>query len=97
MGKLLLFILEILYAYSNRIVEPENNIQSTKLTAELGSSGELNKYLGEGWVLILTYIKHKNDTQEPRFVVAWQTQGPPVFPEILDQWEQREMRRQVKN
>ena len=71
-----------------------NNLHDTKLTAELGSSGELNKYLGEGWTLILSYVKHKNDGQRPRFVVAWQADGPPVFPEILDEWEQREMRRQ---
>ncbi|MEQ1921513.1 MAG: hypothetical protein ABL952_03290 [Pyrinomonadaceae bacterium] len=71
------------------------NIQDTRLTAEVGSSGELNKYLGEGWVLILGYVKHKSDSQQPRFVVAWQEDGPPVFPEILDEWERREMERQT--
>ncbi len=71
-----------------------NNIQETKLTAELSSSGELNKYLSEGWVLILSYVKHQSDTQQPRFVVAWQEDGPAIFPEILDEWEQREMARQ---
>ncbi len=70
------------------------NIQETKLTAELGSSGELNKYLSEGWVLILSYVKHQCDSQQPRFVVAWQDDGPAIFPEILDEWEQREMKRQ---
>ncbi|GEM_PF-571101 len=70
------------------------NLQDTRLTAELSSSGELNKYLGEGWVLILSYVKNKSDSQQPRFVVAWQQDGPPVFPEILDEWERREMRRQ---
>lgn len=70
-----------------------NAIQATKLTADLGSSGELNKYLSLGWVLILSYIRHKNDSQEPRFVVAWQHDAPAIFPEILDEWEQREMRR----
>jgi hypothetical protein len=70
------------------------NIQDTKLTAELASSGELNKYLSEGWVLILSYVKRSSDTQQPRFVVAWQEDGPPVYPEILDEWEQREMDRQ---
>ena len=73
-----------------------NNIQETKLTAELGSSGELNKYLCEGWVLILSYVKHKQDTHQPRFVVAWQEDGPAIFPEILDEWEQREMMRQTQ-
>ncbi len=75
-------------------MELAENMQDTKLTAELGSSGELNKYLSEGWVLILTYIKHANDTQKPRFVVAWQHDAPAIFPEILDEWEQREMMRQ---
>jgi hypothetical protein len=69
-------------------------INETKLTAELSSSGELNKYLSEGWVLILSYVKHLSDTQQPRFVVAWQDEGAPVFPEMLDEWEQREIWRQ---
>ena len=75
-------------------MELDVDIQDTRLTAELGSSGELNKYLGEGWVLILSYVKHASDSHQPRFVVAWQSEGPPVFPELLDEWEQREMRRQ---
>jgi hypothetical protein len=70
------------------------NINDTRLTAELTSSGELNKYLDEGWILILSYVKHLSDTQQPRFVVAWQGDGPPVFPEMLDEWEQREIWRQ---
>jgi len=69
-------------------------LEDTKLTAELSSSGELNKYLSEGWVLILGYVKHLSDSQQPRFVVAWQEDGPAIFPEILDEWEQREMARQ---
>ena len=71
-----------------------SKIENTRLTAELGSSGELNKYLGEGWVLLLSYVKHACDTQDPRFVVGWQNEGPPVFPELLDEWEQREIYRQ---
>ena len=71
------------------------NIQETRLTAELTSSGELNKYLSEGWVLILSYVKHLSDSHQPRFVVAWQNDGPPIFPELLDEWEQREILRQV--
>lgn len=69
------------------------NIQETQLTAELGSSGELNKYLSEGWVLILSYVRYSSDSQQPRFVVAWQSDEPPVFPELLDEWERREIRR----
>lgn len=72
------------------------DIQQTKLTAELGSSGELNKYLSEGWILILSYVEHQSDTQQPRFVVAWQDETPPVFPEMLDRWERRELRRNYK-
>ncbi len=71
------------------------DIQATRLTAELSSSGELNKYLSEGWVLILGYVKKANDSQQPRFIVAWQEDGPPVYPEILDEWEERELRRQL--
>jgi hypothetical protein len=74
-------------------VELKLDIQDTRLTAELSSSGELNKYLSEGWVLILGYVKHASDTQQPRFIVAWQQEGPPIFPEMLDEWEQREMDR----
>lgn len=69
------------------------NIEDTKLTAELSSSRELNKYLGEGWVLILSYVKHASDSQQPRFVVAWQNESKPVYPELLDEWEQREIQR----
>ena len=69
------------------------NIEETKLTAELASSGELNKYLSEGWVLILSYVKQVSDSHQPRFVVAWQQNCPPIFPELLDEWEKREMRR----
>ncbi len=76
-------------------MEPELNLQQTKLTAEIGSSGELNKYLSEGWVLILSYVRHKHDTHQPRFVVAWQGDDPAVFPDLLDEWDQREMRQSL--
>jgi hypothetical protein len=56
----------------------------------------LNKYLSEGWTLILGYVKHMSDSQQPRFVVGWQLDGPPVFPEILDEWERREMRQALR-
>lgn len=71
------------------------NIQETKLTAELGSTGELNRYLGEGWTLILSYVARNIDCQEPRFVVAWQADGPAVFPDLLDDWERRDMLRNL--
>lgn len=71
------------------------DIQNTKLTAELGSTGELNRYLGEGWVLILSYVARHIENQEPRFVVAWQDAGPAVFPDLLDDWERRDMLRSM--
>jgi hypothetical protein len=70
------------------------DVKDTKLTAEVSSSGELNKYLNEGWVLLLSYVKHASDSHQPRFVVGWQNESPPVFPELLDEWEQREIYRQ---
>lgn len=69
------------------------NIEETKLTAEVGSIRELNLYLVSGWVLILSYCKHTNDTQQPRFVVAWQKDEEPAVPELLDEWELHELDR----
>ena len=70
------------------------SIEDTKLTTEARSIRELNLFLNTGWVLILTYLKHTNDTQEPRFVVAWQQDSEPVRPEMLDEWELHELDRQ---
>lgn len=70
------------------------SIEDTKLTAEVGSFRELNKYLDAGWVLILSYVEHQSDSQQPRFVVAWQTEDEAVFPELLDEWELHEIDRQ---
>lgn len=70
-------------------------LEETKRTAEVGSSRELNKYLDAGWILILSYVKHSNDTQQPRFVIAWQdAEAEAVFPELLDEWELHEIDRQ---
>lgn len=69
-------------------------IEETKLTAEVCSIRELNLYLISGWVLILSYVKHYSDGQEPRFVIAWQNDDEPVLPELLDAWELNEMERQ---
>ncbi|CAN5640130.1 hypothetical protein BH24ACI1_BH24ACI1_18450 [soil metagenome] len=71
------------------------SIEETKITAEVGSSRELNKYLGEGWKLILSYVRHSSDSQQPRFIVAWQKDGEPVYPEMLDEWELNEINRQM--
>lgn len=62
-----------------------------KVTAEVGSSRELNHYLSNGWILILTYIKHQNDSQQPRFVIAWKSETEPVYPELLDEWERHDL------
>jgi hypothetical protein len=70
-------------------------IEETKVTAEVGSSRELNKYLGEGWTLILSYVRHASDNQQPRFVVGWQKDDEPVYPEMLDEWELNEINRQM--
>lgn len=70
------------------------SIEDTKLTAEARSIRELNLYLKAGWVLILSYTRHASDTQEPRFVVAWQQNESPVRPELLDEWELHELDRQ---
>lgn len=70
-------------------------IEETKLTAEVASTRELNKYLNAGWVLILSYVKHLSDSQQPRFVVAWQNENEAVYPELLDEWELHEIDRQM--
>ncbi len=69
-------------------------IETTKVTAEVRSVRELNLYLLSGWVLLLTYVKHLHDSQEPRFVVGWQTEEEPKVPELLDAWELNEIDRQ---
>jgi len=68
-------------------------IEDTKLTTEVGSTIELNKYLKVGWVLILSYVKHSSDNQQPRFVLSWQTDDKPIRPELLDEWELHELDR----
>ena len=69
-------------------------MEKTKLTTEVRSIRELNLYLVSGWVLILSYVKHLSDSQEPRFVVAWQRDNEPVVPELLDEWELQELDQQ---
>ena len=70
------------------------SMEKTKLTTEVRSIRELNLYLVSGWVLILSYVKHLSDTQEPRFVIAWQGDNEPVIPELLDEWELHELDQQ---
>ncbi len=70
-------------------------IEETKLTADVGSSRELNKYLDAGWVLILSYVRHSNGSQQPRFIAAWQSENEAVYPEMLDEWELNEIDRQM--
>ena len=68
-------------------------IEDTKLTTEVGSIIELNKYLKVGWILILSYVKHSSDSQQPRFVLSWQSSEKPIRPELLDEWELQELDR----
>lgn len=70
------------------------SIEETRLTAEVNSIRELNLYLLSGWTLILSYVKHLSDSQQPRFVIAWQQETEPVMPELLDEWELNEIDRQ---
>mgnify|MGYP001572627707 CR=1 len=70
------------------------SMEETKLTTEVRSIRELNLYLLSGWKLILSYVKHLSDTQEPRFVLAWQEEREPVMPELLDEWELQELNAQ---
>lgn len=69
-------------------------IEDTKITAEVRSIREVNLYLLAGWVLLLTYVKHSHDSQEPRFIVGWQSDDEPKVPELLDAWELNELDRQ---
>ncbi len=71
------------------------SIEDTRITAEVASTRELNKYLAAGWILILSYVRHQSDSQQPRFVVAWQTGDEAVYPEFLDEWELHEIDRQM--
>ncbi len=70
------------------------SMENTEMTAEVRWIRELNLYLFSGWVLILSYVKHMSDTQEPRFVIAWQEEKEPVVPELLDEWELSEIDKQ---
>ena len=70
------------------------SIEYTKVVSEVRSVRELTLYLNSGWVLILSYVEHAHDSQEPRFVVGWQLSEKPRIPELLDEWELNEMDRQ---
>ena len=63
------------------------SIEDTKTTTEARSIRELNLYLDAGWTLLLGYVKHVSDTQQPRFILGWQSPKDPVIPELLDEWE----------
>ena len=70
------------------------NLDEIKITAEVRSVRELNLYLLSGWVLVLSYVQHAQDTQEPRFVLGWRGVDEPKVPELLDEWELQEINRQ---
>ncbi len=69
------------------------SIEETKITAEVGSSRELNHYLSVGWELILAYVKNSSDNHKPRFVVSWKAETDPIYPEFLDEWELSEIQK----
>ncbi len=69
------------------------SLEDTKITVEVDSSHELNQYLQNGWVLILSYAHCHNDGQKPRFVISWQKDSEPIYPELLDAWERHEMQK----
>lgn len=73
------------------------SIEDTKLTIEVDSTRELNQYLQKDWVLILSYAHHNHDGQEPRFVIGWQRDSEPQYPELLDVWERQEMKKDTGN
>ena len=70
------------------------SLEETRITAEVTSIRELNLYLLNGWTLILSYVKHLSDSQQPRFVIAWQKDTQPEIPELLDEWEINELKPQ---
>lgn len=69
------------------------SIEETKLTIEVDSTNEMNQYLKKGWILILSYAHHNHEGQEPRFVLSWQKESEPEYPELLDAWERQEMQK----
>jgi hypothetical protein len=71
------------------------SVEDTRLAAEVGSIRELNLYLISGWTLILSYVEHSCDTQSPRFVIAWQRDDEPNIPELLDNVELEELKKQM--
>ncbi len=70
------------------------NLDEIKITAEVSSVRELNLYLLSGWVLVLSYVNHEHDSQQPRFVVGWRGVEEPKIPELLDAWELKDIDRQ---
>jgi len=66
-------------------------IENTGLTTEAGSTIELNKNLKAGWLLILSYMQHSNDNQQPRFVLDRQKTEKPIRPDLFDGCELREI------
>jgi hypothetical protein len=59
-------------------------LEETKVTEDIRSTDELNKFLQKGWVLIMTYVDDVGElgapSGRPHFVVAWQSESPPEYP-----------------
>src|SRR5579864_5586244 len=61
-------------------------LENTKAVIELRRSGDVNKHLKLGWVLLNQYVTDYNGAQYPpthqtmHFVLAWQGDGEPEYP-----------------
>jgi hypothetical protein len=60
------------------------SLEDTKFTEDLRSTSQLNSFLEKGWVLIMTYVDDVGEIEapsgRPHFVVAWQGQSAPQYP-----------------
>ncbi len=59
-------------------------LEDSKHTETAYTTKQLNEYLERGWTLILAYTEPDSDgsqTGYSRFIVAWQKDTAPIFPE----------------
>jgi len=61
------------------------SLEDTKSTQDLRSTSDLNGFLEKGWILIMTYVDDVGEfgapSGRPHFVVAWQDQSDPQYPD----------------
>lgn len=69
------------------------SLEDTKVTRDIRSTSELNDFLEKGWVLIMTYVDDVGEigapSGRPHFVVSWQGQGTPEYPDSYGAGEVR--------